>query len=50
MLLAHHLMKTIVESLPFPLLDIKQVTNPPEFLKDTEHQAPTKAQGLAESA
>jgi len=50
MLLAHHLMKTIVESLPFPLLDIKQVSNPSEFLKDTEYKSTSKAQGLAESA
>jgi coproporphyrinogen III oxidase-like Fe-S oxidoreductase len=34
--LAHHLMKTIVENLPFPLQDLSQVLNPSEFLTDTK--------------
>jgi len=35
MILAHHLMKTIVENLPFPLQDMRQVSNSDEFQRET---------------
>ena len=49
-LLAHHLMKTIVESLPFPLLDHSQISNAKSFIEDTSEREGLRPGGLAESA
>jgi oxygen-independent coproporphyrinogen-3 oxidase len=50
MFLAHNLMKTIVESLPFPLLDHRQIDNPDEFIFDTNQALSCKRESAAISA